>query len=232
MAAASSRAAAIAALEARLGHEFADRALLERALTHASTQSQGRSGVSHNERLEFLGDRVLGLAIAKALFDGAPDADPALLSQRFHALVSRDACAVVARQIGVAEAFDVQKQAGLRRNDTALADTCEALIAAVFLDGGFEAATRVVLGLWSEHLARPVDLVASNPKTALQMWAQAAGKPLPAYEVIERVGPAHAPLFTVQVCVHGFAPAAAQGRSRQEAEKIAAQRLLQREGVL
>lgn len=231
MAAANSRAAAIAALETRLGVVFKDQALLDRALTHASTQSQGQSEVLHNERLEFLGDRVLGLTIARELYRRDLMGDPAVLTKQFNYLVSREICAEVARAIGIPQAVSVQKQAGLRHNDTALADTCEAVIAAVFLDAGFETAAEAVLRLWAEPLSKPIDLVATNPKTALQVWAQGAGHPLPSYVVLEKVGPAHAPRFTVEVCVEGHAPERAQGRSRQEAEKAAAQALLQREGA-
>ena len=231
MGAAQSRAAAIAALEARLGYVFADRALLEQALTHASTQSQGRSNVLHNERLEFLGDRVLGLTVAQVLYDSFPEGDPALLTKHLNYLVSREVCAEVARAIGIAEAFAVQKEAGLRKNDTALSDTCEAVIAAVYVEAGFERARQAVLLLWRDALARPFDSTAVNPKTALQEWAQAAGHPLPVYEVVTRVGPAHAPIFTVRALVQGHEPAQASGRSRQEAEKAAAQALLKREGA-
>jgi ribonuclease-3 len=226
-----SRAAAIAALERRLGHVFADRALLERALTHASKLGLGRAGVRHNEGLEFLGDRVLGLAVAEALFRGDPEADPEGLNKRFAWLVSRHACAEVAKAIGLAEAIDVPKFQGLRRNDTALADACEALLAAVFLDAGFDTGRQVVLGLWRELLERPIDFTAANPKTALQEWAQAAGRPLPRYEVVAREGPDHAPRFTVEAVVEGHEPVRAVGRSRQEAEKAAAKALLEREGA-
>ena len=231
MAASSSRAAPIAALEGRLGHVFEDRILLDRALTHASKLGLGRAGVSHNEGLEFLGDRVLGLSIAAALHGRDPEADPDALNKRFAWLVSRDACAEIAKTIGLAEAIDVPKFQGLRYNDTALADAVEALLAGVFLDGGFERARSVVLALWAEMLDRQIDFTAVNPKTALQEWAQGAGKPLPRYDVIGREGPDHAPRFTVQALVEGFEPMKATGRSRQEAEKAAAQALLKREGV-
>jgi ribonuclease-3 len=231
MAKEQSRAAVLAALERRLGHAFADRALLERALTHASKLGLGRSGVRHNEGLEFLGDRVLGLSIAEALYARNPEADPDALNKRFAFLVSRDGCAEVARAIGLDEAIDVPKFQGLRRNDTALADACEALLAAVFLDAGFETARKVVLGLWAEMLERPIDFTAANPKTALQEWAQGQGRPLPRYEVVAREGPDHAPRFTVQAAVEGYEPVTAAGRSRQEAEKAAAQALLKREGI-
>jgi ribonuclease-3 len=229
---ATTRVAAIAALEARLDYVFADRGLLERALTHASTQSQGRSDVLHNERLEFLGDRVLGLTLARSLYQRAGEGDPAILTKQFNYLVSREVCAEVARAIGIPAAVAVQKEAGLRRNDTALADTCEAVLAAVFLDAGFEAAAKVVLHLWDDALSKPIDLVATNPKTALQEWAHAEGLPLPVYAVIDRVGPPHAPVFTVEVTVEGHAPAQAKGRSRQDAEKAAAQALLNSQGAV
>jgi ribonuclease-3 len=231
MAKETSRAAAIAALEARLGYVFADRALLEQALTHASTQSQGRSNVRHNERLEFLGDRVLGLTIAKVLYERSPEGDPDALTKQIHHLVSREVCAEVARTVGIPDAVAVQKEAGLRRNDTALGDTCEAVIAAMFIEVGFERAAEIVLRMWEGPLSRPVDTVAANPKLALQVWAQARGKPLPRYEVVSREGPDHAPRFTVQAVVEGCEPARASGRSRQEAEKTAAQALLKQEGA-
>jgi ribonuclease-3 len=225
-----SRAALIAALERRLGHVFADRALVERALTHASKLGLGRADVRHNEGLEFLGDRVLGLSIAEALYNGHPDADPDALNKRFAWLVSRDACAEVAKAIGLDQALDVPKFQGLRRNETALADATEALLAAVFLDGGFDKAREVVLALWSELLQRPIDFTAANPKTALQEWAQGQGRALPRSDVLAREGPDHAPRFTVAVTVDGYEPERATGRSRQEAEKAAAQALLKREG--
>ena len=231
MSAAQSRAAAIAALEARIGYVFTDRALLEQALTHASTQSQGRSNVRHNERLEFLGDRVLGLTVADALYQSFPDGDPAMLTKHLNYLVSREVCAEVARAIGIDKAFAVQKEAGLRKNDTALSDTCEAVIAAVYAEAGFERARQAVLALWADALNRPFDAAVVNSKNVLQEWAQAAGKPLPAYTVVKRVGPPHAPVFTVEAVVQGYEPAQASGRSRQEAEKAAAQALLKREGA-
>jgi ribonuclease-3 len=225
----SSRAAAIAALERRLGFSFTDRALLERALTHASKLGLGRAGVLHNERLEFLGDRVLGLVIAEALFQRDADSGPEILARRFAHLVSREVCAGVAEAIGVADAMDVPKAQGLRRNETVLADACEALLGAAYLDQGFDAAKALVLALWRGALDQPLDLDAANPKTTLQEWALARKKPLPQYSIVSREGPDHAPVFRIEVMVEGLAPAAGEGRSRQAAEKRAAQALLQRE---
>jgi ribonuclease-3 len=225
----SSRAAAIAALELRLGVSFRDRALLDRALTHASKMGLGRGGVLHNERLEFLGDRVLGLVIAEALFQRDPDAGPEILAKRYAHLVSRDVCAGVAEAIGLPAAMDVPKAQGLRRNETVLADAAEALLGAAYLDQGFEAAKAVVLDLWREALDAPLDLEAANPKTTLQEWALARKKPLPQYSILSREGPDHAPVFRIAVTVEGVAPAMGEGRSRQAAEKRAAEALLHRE---
>ena len=225
----SSRAAAIAALESRLGLSFQDRALFDRALTHASKLGQGRKGVLHNERLEFLGDRVLGLVIAEELSRRDLEAGPEILAKRYAHLVSRKVCAEIAIEVGLAEAMDVPKAQGLRRNDTVLADACEALLAAVYLDQGFERAKAVVLALWGEALDQPLDLEAANPKTTLQEWALSLKKPLPAYAIVSREGPPHAPVFQIEVTVEGFAPAVGQGKSRQAAEKLAAQALLARE---
>ena len=225
----SSRAAAIAALERRLGMSFQDRALLDRALTHASKLGQGRSGVLHNERLEFLGDRVLGLIIAEELSRRNLEAGPEILAKHYAHLVSRKVCAQIAVQAGLTEAMDVPKAQGLRSNDTVLADACEALLAAVYLDQGFDGAKAVVLDLWGEALDQPLDLEAANPKTTLQEWALSLKKPLPTYAIVSREGPAHAPVFQIEVTVEGFAPAGGQGKSRQAAEKLAAQALLARE---
>jgi ribonuclease III len=223
------RAAAVAELEARIGYAFTDRALLERALTHASA-AQGRRGLEDNERLEFLGDRVLGMVIAEALCRHDSAADEGDLSKRLHTLVDKTTCAAVARAIGLDEAVRLpggEPQA--RQNDTILADACEALIAALYLELGYENARAVVLRLWAEALARPIDTASANPKSELQEWAASLKRALPRYRVLSRQGADHAPTFTVEVQVDGFEPATALGKSRQEAEKSAAQALLQRE---
>jgi ribonuclease-3 len=229
----NSRAAAIAALERRLGLTFTDPALLERALTHSSV-GDGAKKVGDNERLEFIGDRVLGLLAAERLAELYPQSTEGDLAPRLNALVSRKTCAVVARRIDLGAALRLspaETKAGGRDKDSILAGACEAIMAALYQDGGLQAARAVFLDLWAEAIA---DLGAPRPldsKTQLQEWAQGAGKPLPAYAVIERTGPDHAPIFTVETRVEGLEPARAQGRSRQEAEKAAAQALLQREGA-
>ena len=233
MVAENSRAAAIAALERRLGLVFSDQALLDRALTHSSV-GDGSKRVSDNERLEFVGDRVLGLLAAERLAELYPKSDEGDLAPRLNALVSRKACAVVARNLDLGAALRLspaETKAGGRDKDSILAGACEALMAALYQEGGLAAARTFFLAQWADQiqdlgLPRPQD-----PKTALQEWAQGKGKPLPAYAVVQRTGPDHAPLFTVEAQVQGLEPARAQGRSRQDAEKAAAQALLQREGA-
>ena len=223
------RAAAVADLERRIGHVFSDRALIERALTHASAV-QGRRGVLDNERLEFLGDRVLGLVIADALTTADGGASEGDLSKRLHALVDRATCAEVAQAIDLGPAIRLpggEPQA--RHNETILADACEALIAALYLELGWERARAIVLDLWRDALARPIDQTTANPKSELQEWAAALKRPPPRYRIQSREGPDHAPTFVVEVQVEGFDAVAAPGKSRQEAEKAAAQALLKKE---
>jgi ribonuclease-3 len=233
MVAENSRAVAIAALETRLGFAFTDPTLLDRALTHSSV-GDGAKKVSDNERLEFIGDRVLGLLAAERLAELYPKSSEGDLAPRLNALVSRKTCAVVARKVDLGAALRLspaETKAGGRDKDSILAGACEAIMAALFQEGGLDAARAVFLDLWAEPITdlgapRPLD-----PKTQLQEWAQGAGKPLPAYAVIGRAGPDHAPVFTIEARVEGLEPARAEGRSRQDAEKAAAQALLQREGV-
>ena len=221
------RAVAVAELERRLGRVFADRSLLERALTHASV---GR-GAPDNERLEFLGDRVLALVISEALLDESPESDAGQLSKRLHVLVSRDACAGVARALGVGPALRLpggETRRGARDQVRFLADACEALIGALYLDAGLAVARQVVVAAWAPLLAVPHDERTANPKSRLQEWAAAAGREAPVYRLVSRAGPDHAPSFTVEVEVAGAAPAQATAGSRQAAEKAAAGLLLQR----
>jgi ribonuclease-3 len=226
----NARAEAVGALEERLGHVFTDPALLERALTHASVGG-GAGKTRDNEILEFIGDRVIGLLAAERLAELYPQAPEGELTVRLHGLVNRDACARVARRMGLGPALRLaggETPTGGRDKDSILGDACEAVMAAVHLDGGLAAARAVFLDLWAEEFDG-VAAQARDPKTALQEWAQARGKSLPAYVVLTRSGPDHAPLFTVEVAVEGLAPAVAEGRSRRDAEKAAAAALLERE---
>ena len=226
------RAVAVADMERRLGHVFADRKLLDRALTHASV-GQGARKTPDNERLEFLGDRVLALVIAGELMVRDEEADAGALSKRLHVLVSGRACAEAARALCLGAALRLpggETRRGAREQDTILADACEAVIGALYLELGLEGAAAIVLRLWAPMLSEPLDQVVANPKSELQEWAAAKGLPPPVYEVLDRSGPDHRPQFTIEARIEGVAPAAAVGGSRQAAEKAAALALLLREG--
>ena len=229
----NTRVAAVAELERRIGYTFADRDLLERALTHASV-GDGARAVRHNERLEFLGDRVLNLCAAERLMALDPDAREGEMSRLMANLVNYHACSRAARAAGLPDAMRLSASAskvGARNSDAVLGDACEALIAVLYIDGGLEQARAFFQTFWADEFERVDEPRAKDPKTQLQEWAQGRGLPLPAYDVIGRDGPDHAPCFTVQVFLIGFGPEQGQGRSRQEAEKAAAQRmLLKREG--
>jgi ribonuclease III len=213
------------ALCQRLGHEFRDAALLLRALTHGS-----RGGEVDNERLEFLGDRVLGLAVAEALLAADPRASEGQIAPRFNALVRRESCAEVARSIDLGAALKLGRSemlGGGRRRDALLADAMEAVIAAIYLDAGFEAARGVVLRLWGDRVrAAPED--ARDAKTALQEWAQGRGLPPPTYEEVGRSGPDHAPRFVIEARLQTGEAERAEGGSKRTAEHAAAAALLRR----
>ena len=211
-----------------LGHRFAAPALLVEALTHPSMT--GRHGQAHRsyERLEFLGDRVLGLIVAEMLWRRFPDETEGELTRRHASLVRREALIEVARGFGLAGFVRVSQgegQAGARENGSVLADALEAVIAALFLDGGLEAARSFVSRNWApllEASATPP----RDPKTELQEWAQGRGRGLPVYETVAVEGPAHKHIFTVSVRVEGAEPATATGGSKRAAEAAAAAVLL------
>ncbi len=236
---ANARTEAVAELVRRLGHDFRDPRLLDRALTHASVSEGGSPQTSKaprdNERLEFLGDRVLGLLVADRLHRDFPEADEGQLSSRLHTLVDKHACGRVGAALAIGDALRLspgETKSGGRRKEGVIADAMEAVLAAVYLDGGLETARKVFDRAWAEELARPPERATANPKSALQEWAQGQGRPLPTYEITGRSGSDHAPTFTVQVSVTGIEPISAPGRSRQDAEKAAATAMLQREGVI
>lgn len=213
---------------ARLGHEFARPELLIRALTHGSITSPTRSD---NQRLEFLGDRVLGLVMAEALFHADRSATEGQLAPRYNALVRGETCAGVARDIGLGQVLKLGRSemlSGGRRKDALLADAMEAVLAAIYLDGGFQAARKVVLALWATRLANIED-DPRDAKTALQEWAQANGMPPPRYEQTERAGPDHAPVFAITVHLADGRQAQARGAgTKRSIEQEAAQALLAR----
>lgn len=213
-------------LEEKLGHVFQNPALLEEALTHASLAAEG----ADNERLEFLGDRVLGLCIAALLYRAFPHEVEGDLAKRHAALVQRDALAGIAESIGLTNNLKLSATAlqdGGKGKSTILADALEAVLGAVYLDGGYAAADSVVHNLW-EGLHDKDAAPPEDPKTRLQEWAQGQGLPLPKYEMLSRTGPDHAPLFEVGVTVEGHGGATAFAASKREAEKEAARILLDR----
>lgn len=221
---------AVRRLEEQTSHTFRDLARLERSLTHASArQSVG----SDYERLEFLGDRVLGLVIAEMLFRAYPTASEGELSLRLNSLVNADTCAAVADEIGLHEFIrtgsDVKGLAD-KRLKSLRADVVESLIATIYLDGGLEAAQPFIQRYWDAR-SREINSAQRDPKTELQEWAHQQDGAQPIYSVVERTGPDHDPQFTVKVEVKGFLPATGMGRSKRIAEQEAAVALLYREGV-
>lgn len=231
----NARAAAVSELEARLGRAFHDHRRLDRALTHASAGDGAGLAGGDNERLEFLGDRVLGLLAAEHLVASDPTATEGDLAPRLNTLVSRAACARVARRMGLGAALRMsggETRAGGREKDSILAGACEAVIAAVYEDGGLDAARVLFRRFWDEEIERLIAPRPKDAKTRLQEWAQVGGGALPTYCVTARSGPEHAPSFVVQVEVAGLAPAVGSGSSRQAAEKAAAEALLNREDIV
>ena len=223
--------ATLAALERSLGHSFRDPLLLVQATTH-SAAGHGRADAIDNERLEFLGDRVLGLVIAQLLMERFPKAKEGELGPRLTALVRREALAEVAKTIDLGAYLvlaPADAAAGARSHPKFLADATEAVIAALYLDGGLAAAERFIRQGWAKQV---VAVVPVEPKNALQEWAQGHGRPLPCYSVVRSAGAAHDPVFEVKVEVQGLEPAQAEGSSKRAAEKAAALAMLKRIGVV
>ncbi|HJO74723.1 MAG TPA: ribonuclease III [Rhodospirillales bacterium] len=217
-------------LQATLGHQFKNPQLLTQALTHASA---AKDRLKSNERFEFLGDRVLGLVIAELLLETFPDEDEGKIGYRFSALARGESLARVAQDIGLAKHIDSAKSddgAGRRVNPSILADCCEAVIAAIYIDAGLDAARDFIVSHWRalmiETPAPPKD-----SKTTLQEWAQGEGLALPYYRETGRDGPPHAPRFTIEVTVGAKKPLSGQGSSKQAAEQAAAEAMLESIGV-
>jgi len=217
-------------LEGIVGHVFKEKQWLDRALTHAST---GTAKTANYERLEFLGDRVLGLCVAELLFRTFKTATEGELSVRLNQLVSADSCATVADELElhrfVRTGADVKKLTGKRMLNVR-ADVVESLIAALYLDGGLEAARSFIERHWGERASR-VDAARRDAKTELQEWAHAKFALTPSYRIDDRSGPDHDPRFTVTVEVNGVAPETGVDRSKRAAEQVAATKMLEREGV-
>lgn len=219
-------------LQAALGWRFSAPALLEEALTHASAldgRPPGAKPLHNYERLEFLGDRVLGLVVAQELFTRFPQMGESGLALQLNALVNRGACARAARRAGLGAHIIVSKaeaQAGGRDKETILADVCEAVIAAIYLDGGYEAARAFITRHWAPEWDAAAQ-AGQDPKTALQEWAAAKGFAPPRYRTVERSGPDHAPNFIIEVGVDGYGAATGAGGSKRDAERAAARALLE-----
>ena len=220
---------AIRSFEQRLGYEFSNLSLIVEALTHSSIASDFRKD---NQRLEFLGDRVLGLVMAEALLEIDQTAPEGTLAPRFNALVRKETCAEVARQIelgGVLKIGRSEMLSGGRRKDALLGDGMEAVIAAIYKDGGFEVAKTIIIKLWGDRI-KNVKVDARDAKTMLQEWAQARGQNPPNYEVISRSGPDHAPDFLVKVILASGETSEAMAGSKRQAEQMAAKALLKKIG--
>ncbi|MFA8385045.1 MAG: ribonuclease III [Pelagibaca sp.] len=213
------------ALSERLGHRFERPELLVRAVTHSSRAGANRED---NQRLEFLGDRVLGLVMAEALLASDTGATEGQLAPRFNALVRKESCADVAREIDLGAALKLGRSemlSGGRRKQALLGDAMEAVIAAVYLDAGFDAAKTLVLRLWGQRIGSVED-DARDAKTALQEWAQARAMPPPSYVELSRDGPDHAPVFVIEVKLADGQSAKAKAGSKRLAEQAAAKTLL------
>ncbi|MEM1049487.1 MAG: ribonuclease III [Pseudomonadota bacterium] len=220
-------------LETILGHRFDDRDFLIRALSHASAVARPQKVVDSYQRLEFLGDRVLALVISEMLYVRYVTADEGELARRLNQLVMRETCAAVAAEAGIAPFMilgDSEVKTGGREKSAILADVCEALIAALYLDGGLPAATQFVERYWRPRMEAGSGN-RSDAKTTLQEWAQGRGFPPPRYQEDARSGPDHAPTFTISVHVDAEDPATGSGGSKREAEQAAAAMLLLRLGV-
>jgi ribonuclease III len=220
-------------LEARLGHKFADPELLEKALTHSSALAPARRVAQSYQRLEFLGDRVLGLVVADMLYRKMPRATEGDLSRSLNALVRKETCAAIARELQLGPEMHLgesEARTGGAEKDAILGDVMEAVIGAVYIDGGLAPAYELVQRLFGEHVSHS-GTERADAKTTLQEWAQGRGLEPPAYVEIGRTGPDHAPEFTIAVKLNGFAELTATGPSKKLAEHKAAEAFLVREKI-
>lgn len=221
-----------ASLEVKIGHRFKDKNLLVQALTHVSAISRGKVKISY-QRLEFLGDHVLGLAVSHMLLREFPKAHEGELSQRLSDLVRAETCVDVGLELdlGAYVYFGSNEvRSGGRNKNSIIADVCEAVIGAVYLDAGFEVAAKFVEKFWHERALSPSRRL-RDPKTMLQEWAQGRGLPPPAYRQIERTGPDHKPVFKIAVDLPGLDAAEGEGRTKRDAQQSAATAMLERHGV-
>ncbi len=227
-------AAALAALEGRIGYRFTDRGLLTRALTHASAFAGRRApSMDTYERLEFLGDRVLGLVVAEMLLEAFPGASEGEIAARFSSLVRNQTCVETALALDLGSVILLgggEVQSGGREKSTILGDACEAVIGAIYLDGGLDAAARFVRDNWRQRMMEGHG-PRRDAKTALQEWSQSEGHGTPTYEIVGKRGPDHEPRFAVEVRMSTLASGHGEGGARRDAEQAAAAAVLIREGV-
>lgn len=218
-------------LEDELGYHFANASLLEQALTHPSARNE-KDGDVDNQRMEYLGDAVLALAVAEFLYHRHGDFDEGALTANRSALTSSSALASVARRAGLGHHLILgrgEEASGGRDKDSNLADVLEALLGACYLDGGIPAAIAVFMTLFAPFIEADSDMRSgTNPKGQLQEWAQRHTLPCPSYELLSAEGPSHEPVFLVRVSVHGHDPEEATGNSKKAAEAAAARKLLSR----
>lgn len=210
-------------LETRLGYRFQNKAFMEQALTHSS-----KSGAANNERIEFLGDRVLNLVMAENLFKRFPEENEGNLAKRHSALVQGRMLFLIGGILSLGDFINLsesERLSGGAENENIVSDAMEALLGAIFLDGGLEAAREVILRLWGDNIATLTE-AHQDPKTELQEWVQARGLPLPDYEITGKSGPDHAPTFEIEVRVKGYDPITVEGPSRRHGEKAAASKML------
>ena len=212
-------------MENIIGYQFKDNHLLERALTHSSTND-----TYNYQRLEFLGDRVLGLVMAHALFVEFCGENEGGLAKRHTALVQGKTCSLIGQAHNIADFIILsqsEKDSGVHLNENIIADVVESMLGAVYIDGGYEAAQKVILKLWGDNI-KTLDEAPQDPKTELQEWVQARGLDLPHYEIVEKTGPDHAPVFVIGLNVDGEKRVTSEGASRRQAEKTAAQKMLKK----
>lgn len=210
-------------LEEIIGYKFKDQHLLERALTHSSTNDS-----FNYQRLEFLGDRVLGLVMAHALFEEFRGENEGGLAKRHTVLVQGQTCAVIGQAHGIGDFIilsESEREAGGHLNENIISDVVESLLGAVYLDGGYKIAQRVILKLWGDNI-KTLEEAPQDPKTELQEWVQARGLELPKYDIIDKSGPDHSPVFIVRLTIEGEDPIIAEGPSRRQAEKTVARIML------
>lgn len=223
-------------LQDRLGYVFQNQGLLVEALTHASfaTNQRQQEGAPDYERLEFLGDRVLGLVVADILVRRFPKEKEGGLAPRLNALVRKDALALVAQEIELESFMRIgqgdNKQVNDRSRKAIIADACEAVIGALFLDGGLAPAQAFIQRYWGDRVSE-LDEIPRDAKTTLQEWAQARGLAPPVYELVDRSGPDHAPQFIMKAVLSGFPEAQAKGSSKRSAEQAAAEAMLRQSGI-